>query len=131
MESVDVLIADIGELRQDVDALYKTVYQGNGAPSLTNQVTQINERLDSLEEKIISNIETIDSEMSLKFDSITAIVNERFNNISLQISNEFERTKLKEAGSHQLRANLVSATIATITALAAIFLNHFITNIHR
>jgi predicted PurR-regulated permease PerM len=118
-------IQEVEKLRRDVDSLYKTVYQGNGAPSLTNQVTLLNERLDALEDRIIANIESIDNEMSLKFDSITAIVNERFNHISYQISHEFERTKIKEAGGNQLKANLLSAGVATVTALVVVFMNHF------
>jgi len=119
-------LQDIEKLKNDVHSLYKTVYQGNGTPSLTNQVTQLNERLDSLEERIVANIESIDTEMGLKFDHITAIVNERFNNISYQISHEFERTKIKEAGSHQLKANLASAAVATGTAVIVLFISHFL-----
>jgi len=125
--SVEVsLLNDVEKLKQDVHSLYKTVYQGNGTPSLTNQVVQLNERLDSLEERIIANIESIDTEMSLKFDNITTVVNEKFNNISYQISHEFERTKIKEAGGHQLRANLASAGIATVTALIVLVTSHFL-----
>jgi chaperonin cofactor prefoldin len=123
---VDTNIQEFEKIKQDVNSLYKTVYQGNGAPSLTNQVTQLNERLDSLEERIVTQIESIDTEMGLKFDHITAIVNERFNNISYQISHEFERTKIKEAGSHQLKANLASATVATGTAIIVLFITHFL-----
>lgn len=126
MEITEVAVQEIRKIKQDVESLFKTVYQGNGSPSLTNQVTQLNERLDALEERIITNIESIDTEMSLKFDHITAIVNERFNNISYQISHEFERTKIKEAGGHQLKANLASAGIATLTAIVALFVNHLI-----
>jgi predicted PurR-regulated permease PerM len=124
MEIAEATVQEIRKIKQDVESLYKTVYQGNGSPSLTNQVTQLNERLDALEDRIIANIESIDTEMSLKFDNITTIVNERFNNISYQISHEFERTKIKEAGGHQLKANLVSAGIATLTAIVALFVSH-------
>jgi len=122
----EVNIQEFEKIKHDVQSLYKTVYQGNGSPSLTNQVTQLNERLDSLEERIVAQIESIDTEMSLKFDHITAIVNERFNNISYQISHEFERTKIKEAGSHQLKANLASAGVATCTAVIVLFVTHFL-----
>jgi len=124
--SVEISVQEIEKIKQDVQSLYKTVYQGNGVPSLTNQVTQLNERLDSLEDRIVAQIESIDTEMSLKFDHITAIVNERFNNISYQISHEFERTKIKEAGSHQLKANLASAGVATCTAVIVLFISHFL-----
>ena len=124
--SADINTLEFEKIKQDVNSLYKTVYQGNGSPSLTNQVTQLNERLDSLEDRIVAQIESIDTEMGLKFDHITAIVNERFNNISYQISHEFERTKIKEAGSHQLKANLASAGVATCTAVIVLFITHFI-----
>lgn len=122
----EINLQEFETLKRDVHSLYKTVYQGNGTPSLTNQVTQIDERLDSLEARIVGQIESIDTEMGLKFDHITAIVNERFNNISYQISHEFERTKIKEAGGHQLKANIVSATIATATAVIVLFVSHFL-----
>jgi uncharacterized protein YqgV (UPF0045/DUF77 family) len=124
VEGVSVL--EITKLRNDVDSLYKTVYQGNGSPSLTNQVTSLNERLDAFEEKIMNNLTSMDTEMGLKFDNITAIVNERFNNISSQIAHEFERTKIKEHGAHQLKANLITATIATVSSFLIFFLAHFI-----
>ena len=62
--------------------------------------------------------------MSLKFDSITDIVNERFNHISYQISREFEIDKVATAGRHQLKAGIVTAIIATVTTFIALFLNH-------
>ena len=118
----EINLNEIRKLRNDVDTLYKTIYQGNGTPSLTNQVTSLNERLDAFEERIVNNIHSIDTEMGLKFDNITAIVNERFNNISYQISHEFERTKIKEHGAHQLRANLLTAAIATCSSFLIFFL---------
>lgn len=124
VEGVSVL--EITKLRNDVDSLYKTVYQGNGTPSLTNQVTSLNERLDAFEERILGNINSMDTEMGLKFDNITSIVNERFNHISVQISQEFERTKIKEHGAHQLKANLITATIATVSSFLIFFLAHFL-----
>lgn len=130
MNTEVIHLNDIEKLKQDVHSLYKTVYHGNGAPPLTSQVVQLNERLDALEDRIIANIEAIDTEMSLKFDNITIIVNEKFNNISYQISHEFERTKIKEAGGHQLKANLVSAGIATCTAIIVLFASHFLEIAH-
>jgi len=126
MSSESTSTQELRKLRNDVDSLYKTVYQGNGSPSLTNQVTLLNQRLDSLEERIVSQIDAIDSEMSIKFDSVTSIVNERFNHISYQITHEFERTKIKEAGSHQLKASLVAATIAACSSFFIMFATHFI-----
>jgi len=116
--------AEINKLKADVEHLYKTVYQGNGKPSILNQITSIEHRLDSLEEKLDASFKSMESEMSLKFDSITDIVNERFNHISYQISREFEIDKVATAGRHQLKAGIVTAIIATVTTFIALFLNH-------
>jgi len=116
--------AEIVKLKSDVEHLYKTVYQGNGKPSILNQITSIEHRLDSLEEKLDSSFKTMETEMGLKFDSITDIVNERFNHISYQISHEFERTKIDEAGKNHMKTGLITATIATFTTIIALFVEH-------
>jgi tetrahydromethanopterin S-methyltransferase subunit G len=121
---VSIKPAEINKLKSDVEHLYKTVYQGNGKPSILNQITSIEHRLDSLEEKLDSSFKSMENEMSLKFDNITEIVNERFSHISYQISREFENKKVAAAGSHQLRAGLTTAIIATITTFIALIINH-------
>jgi hypothetical protein len=118
--------AEINKLKSDVEHLYKTVYQGNGKPSILNQITSIEHRLDSLEEKLDSSFKSMESEMSLKFDSITDIVNERFSHISYQISHEFETKKVAAVGQHQLKAGLVTAIIATVTTFGALLINHML-----
>ena len=124
MHAGEVSVLEITKLRNDVDSLYKTVYQGNGSPSLTNQVASLTNRIDSLEDAVMHRIEGVDTEMGLKFDNITAVVNERFNHISYQISQEFQRNNIKEAGGHQLRAGLVTATIASTASLFIFLLSH-------
>ena len=124
MHAGEVSVLEITKLRNDVDSLYKTVYQGNGSPSLTNQVASLTNRIDSLEDAVMHRIEGVDTEMGLKFDNITAVVNERFNHISYQISQEFQRNNIKEAGSHQLRAGLVTATIASTASFFIFLLSH-------
>jgi hypothetical protein len=124
---VSIKPAEISKLKSDVEHLYKTVYQGNGKPSILNQITSIEHRLDSLEEKLETSFKSMETEMSLKFDSITDIVNERFNHISYQISHEFENKKVATAGQHQLKAGLATAAIATITTFIALIINHALT----
>jgi len=121
---VSIKPAEINKLKSDVEHLYKTVYQGNGKPSILNQITSIEHRLDSLEEKLDSSFKSMENEISLKFDNITEIVNERFSHISYQISHEFENKKVAAAGSHQLKAGLTTAIIATITTFVALIINH-------
>jgi len=121
---VSIKPAEINKLKSDVEHLYKTVYQGNGKPSILNQITSIEHRLTSLEEKLDSSFKSMESEMSLKFDNITEIVNERFTHISYQISREFETDKVTTAGKHQLKASLMAAAIATVTTFGALLINH-------
>jgi hypothetical protein len=121
---VSIKPAEINKLKSDVEHLYKTVYQGNGKPSILNQITSIEHRLNSLEEKLDSSFKSMENEMSLKFDNITEIVNERFSHISYQISHEFENKKVAAAGSHQLKAGITTAIIATITTFVALIINH-------
>jgi len=126
---ISIKPAEINKLKSDVEHLYKTVYQGNGKPSILNQITSIEHRLDSLEEKLDSSFKSMESEMSLKFDNITDIVNERFSHISYQISHEFENKKVAAAGQHQLKAGLITAIIATVTTFGALLINHLM-NVH-
>jgi hypothetical protein len=124
--AINIKTQEIAKLKSDVEHLYKTVYQGNGKPSVLNQITSIEHRLDSLEEKLDTSFKSMESEMSLKFDNITDIVNERFSHISYQISNEFERTKMSEAGKQQLKTGLMTAVIATSTTFIALFIDHLL-----
>jgi len=122
--------SDLSKLKSDVEHLYKTVYQGNGKPSVINQITSIEHRLEALEEKLDSSFKSMDTEMSLKFDNITDIVNERFKSISYQISHEFEHNKIDETGRHQLKAGLITAVIATVTTFGALLINHLLSVAH-
>jgi len=121
-----VKTSEITKLKNEVEHLYKTVYQGNGKPSILNQITSIEHRLDSLEEKLDASFKSMETEMSLKFDGITDIVTEKFANITTLISREFEHTKINEVGKLQLKAGVVTATIATITSILALFINHIL-----
>lgn len=130
MQRVSVKPAEITKLKADVEHLYKTVYQGNGKPSILNQITSIEHRLTSLEEKLDANFKSMDNEMSLKFDNITEVVNERFSHISYQITREFEVEKVQAVGKHQLKAGLITAVIATVTTFGALLLNHLLAVSH-
>jgi tetrahydromethanopterin S-methyltransferase subunit G len=123
---ISIKPAEINKLKSDVEHLYKTVYQGNGKPSILNQITSIEHRLDSLEEKLDASFKSMETEMSLKFDNITEIVNERFTHISYQITREFESDKVAAAGKHQFKASLTAAAIATITTFGALLINHLL-----
>jgi hypothetical protein len=113
----------ITELKNDIAALYKTVYQGNGTPSLVNQVTKLEHRITTLEEKIEQNFVSIDTEMTLKFKNITDVVNERFNNISYQISNEFEKKRVDSGHKWNFKTSVLTAGVAGIGSILTIIIS--------
>jgi len=114
------------EVRDDLNYLYKTVYQGNGAPALVTQVAKLESRLTSLESKLDSNFKTIDSEISLKFKNVTDVVNEKFNNISYQIASEFEKKKHESSGKWGFKTGVFTATIAGLCSILAIIITEIV-----
>ena len=48
---------DITKLKEDLDHIYKTVYHGNGSPSLTNQVTKLDGKITSLKDTVESKFQ--------------------------------------------------------------------------
>jgi hypothetical protein len=116
----DVNIQQINELKDNVSTLYKTVYQGNGTPSLINQVTKLEHRICSLEDKLEQSFTSIDTEMTLKFKNITDVVNERFNNISYQIANEFEKKRTEQGYKWNFKTSVFTAFVAGIGSLLTI-----------
>jgi|688.fasta_scaffold134929_3 hypothetical protein len=107
----------LSEIREDVNHLYKTIYQGNGTPSLTTQVTKLELRINALESKLESSFKAIDSEISLKFKNITDVVNEKFAHLSYQISNEFEKKRHEASGKWTFKTGVFTATMAGICSI--------------
>jgi hypothetical protein len=118
----------INDLRSDVNTLYKTVYQGNGVPSLVTQVSKLETRIDTLNQRIDTGFKSIDNEMQLKFKHITDVVNERFNLISYQISDEFAKKRTESASRWSFRTSTITAGIAGFCSVLSIFFAEFIKN---
>jgi hypothetical protein len=114
------------KLRDDLNHLYKTVYQGNGTPSLVTQVAKLDHRIDAIENKLDDNFESIELEMSLKFKNVTDVVNEKFNYISYQITNEFERKRNESTGKWNFKTTTVAAGIAGFCSFLSILIAELI-----
>jgi len=119
-------IPELERLRTDLNHLYKTVYQGNGTPSLVTQIAKLEHRLTALEDKLDRNFTTIENEMSLKFKNITDIVNEKFNHISYQIAQEFEKKKLDITGRWNYKLGTLTASIAGVCSILTIIVAEFV-----
>jgi phosphotransacetylase len=123
MNEHDYTVRDMQEMRKDLDSLYRTVYQGNGTPSLVNQVSKLEHRLTTMEEKMDSSFESIDTEMTLKFKNITDVVNERFNLISYQITQEFEKKRTEHHASWNKKTSFIAACIAGVCSILSVFVS--------
>lgn len=119
-------IDDFNNLKEDLDHLYKTVYQGNGSPPLVGTVSKLEHRIDSLEEKIDTNFKSIDTEMTLKFKHITDVVNEKFNHISYQIANEFEKKRQYKEGMWTFKTGMFTAIAAGICSILSVIIAEYI-----
>ena len=62
--------SNLTKLQEDVEHVYKTVYQGNGKPSIINQLSNLDQRIKSLEENFDTRINNLEKEMELKFINI-------------------------------------------------------------
>jgi len=94
------------QVKKELESLYKTVYQGNGSPSLVSQVTKLESKINSLETMLEHKLETLESEMGLKFKNITEVVTEKFANISSQIATEFTKKSASSQSQWSFRTEL-------------------------
>jgi hypothetical protein len=58
--------------------------------------------------------------MTLKFKNITDVVNERFNNISYQIANEFEKKRTDSQHKWNFKTSILTACVAGIGSVITI-----------
>ena len=116
----------IKKLQQDVDTVFKTVYHGNGKPSIVTQLAGLESRIKSLEENIDTRINSLEKEMELKFTHIAEVVTEKFNNISNQITSEFNKKKVDAEGMWNFKTALTTTFLASATSVFVILLRELI-----
>jgi hypothetical protein len=117
---------DIHDMREEIDTLYKTVFQGNGTPSIVTQVTKLDHRISTLEEKLDTNFSSMDKEITLKFKNITDIVNERFTHISYQIAQEFEKKRETSEMHWNKKTSTIAAVIAGVCSILSVIVSELL-----
>jgi len=117
------------KIQDDLKEVYKTVYQGNGKPALVTQLSELTGKLKShsehVEMKLMHVDEKIDGlerEIELKFKTITDVVTEKFNNISVQITSEFGRKRSETAHIWNFKTALTTGLLASCTSVFVILL---------
>jgi coproporphyrinogen III oxidase-like Fe-S oxidoreductase len=121
---IEPLSKDVKRIQDEVDDLYKTIYKGNGSPSLVSQSLKMDNSLKSLQENLDTKIDGLENEMRLRIVEITNLLNEKFKNLEQQITYEFDHRKINKVGSWKFKVAVVSAVTAFITYTLPSFLSH-------
>lgn len=117
---------ELTQVKKELESLYKTVYQGNGSPSLVSQVSKLESKINSLETMLEHKLEALESEMGLKFKNITEVVTEKFANISSQIATEFTKKSVSSQSQWSFRTAITTSIIASATSLLVLLLSEFL-----
>ena len=132
-------------LKSEVDDLYKTVYKGNGKPSLLTQVSATEGKLKGFRERferdlskhetyINDKLEAMSKETTLKFDSLHQKIENKFgkyegwaegkfNNLENLIKLDLSNKQTDRAGNWSVRAALISGIIAIVTVATTLIFN--------
>lgn len=140
-----VIDTELVDIKKELDALYKTVYTGNGEPSLLSQLSTLQTKQQDFVENINTRFDSISREQDLKFERVHEKLDSSFgrlegwiqgqtrdtdkdinnlaNNIR-ELSREIDDYKRAEtAGKWQVKASALTALAGIITAAVAIFFN--------
>lgn len=123
-------LSNIKKLQEEVDHVVKTVYHGNGKPSVLTQLSSLDERMKNLDDSFNTKINNLEKEMELKFSHIAEVLNEKFNNISAQITREFENKKTEHTGVWNFKTAVTTTALASITSVFVILLSELMKRIH-
>lgn len=122
---VHVIKSDIKRIESEVNDLYKTVYKGNGSPSLVSQTNKLENTIKHLEKNIDSKIENLEETMKTRIIDITNLISEKFKHLEHQISYEFENKKMTVEGNWKFKVAIVSSVTAILVSAIPYVLNQF------
>jgi len=121
---------NIKKLQEEVDHVVKTVYHGNGKPSVLTQLSSLDERMKNLDDNFNNKINSLEKEMELKFTHIAEVVTEKFNNISAQITREFDTKKSEHTSVWNFKTAITTTALASVTSVFVILLSELMKRIH-
>jgi len=73
--------ATIKNMQDDLKQVYKTLYQGNGKPSIITQLSDIEGRLKSHNERLSSQLDGLEVEFKVRTADMVNFVNEKVKNL--------------------------------------------------
>jgi len=122
---ITALRSDISRIQTEVNELYKTVYKGNGSPSLVSQSIKLDQSIRNLEKNLDSKIETLEDTMKTRIVDITNLISEKFRHLEVQISHEFENKKMTVEGNWKFKVAVLSSITAIVASGIPFILNQF------
>ena len=125
------LEGELHKIRREVDDLYETVYKGNGVPSLVTRANNMESKLSGLREIMNDKISHISSENALRFESINQKIDSKLTRLEGWIETKLssvemilhglsEAKKIDRTGGWQLKAALITATVAIAGIVASL-----------
>lgn len=125
---------DLNTVKHEVDDLYKTVYKGNGMPSLMTRMSGVEGKLRGLREQMDEKINHLSKESNLRFDSLHQKLESKFgrlegwieirtSSIEKLMKEENNRDRIDQAGGWQLKVAILTAVTAIIISLISNYLN--------
>lgn len=140
-----ILNTELVSIKKEIDDLYKTVYKGNGTPSLVTKANSAEQQINQIRENIDDKFAAAHQENSLRFNSIEDKLESKFGRLEGWFASQFksfehdikasnqlirdmkddvdEYRKGEQSGKWQLRAAAITALAGIITAAVAIFFN--------
>ena len=135
MEQLEQKLSDdLNTVKHEVDDLYKTVYKGNGMPSLMTRVSVVEGKLRGLREQMDEKINHLSKESNLRFDSLHQKLESKFgrlegwieirtSSIEKLMKEENNRDRIDQAGGWQLKVAILTAVTAIIISLVSNYMN--------
>jgi predicted nucleic acid-binding Zn-ribbon protein len=118
-DRVTQLTSEVSHLKEEVNALEKTVVKGNGTPGLTTQIAELAEKVRGVETIINDKVHFIDREMTIKFDNIESLMTRQESIMTETLDRHFQKTLVDRAGKWEVRVALLSAAVAVIIAVTS------------
>ena len=100
-------------LISDVDQLKKTIYTGNGEPSLVSQIATLTTTVEFLEKSLHDKMGNVESSM----DQTKCCIEEKIEHLADTIEDRDDRQVQKEGRSAHLTAAMIAGGISILVAI--------------
>ena len=108
-------------LISDVEHLKKTVYTGNGEPSLISQIATLTTTVEFLEKSMNDKMKNLDASM----EQSKCCIEDKIDGLAEAINDRDDRQVQKESRSAHLTAALIAGGISILVAIVSLIFKSF------